>query len=91
MYAPMRVPSSVDAGNRRQIDERRVFEELARVQRLALGEQLAQEPGDAGLRRSELGQPMLALGRREIERVIKISVDLRPTRQALQADCHWPS
>jgi hypothetical protein len=51
----------------------------------------AQEPGDAGLRRSELGQPVLALGRREIERVIKISVDLRPTRQALQADCHSPS
>ena len=34
---------------------------------------------------------MLALRRREIERVIKISVDLRPARQALQADCHWPS
>ena len=79
------------ARERGHVDERRVLEELARIQRLALGEQLAQDPGDVGLRRSELGQPMLALRRREIERSIEVSVDLRPGCQAPQADCHCPS
>jgi hypothetical protein len=70
----------------RQIREWGVLEELAGVECFALGQQLAQNPGDAGLRRRQLAEPMLALARREIERSIKIPVDLRPRRQLPQAD-----
>ena len=62
------------------ISLRRILQEAGCIQRIALGEQIAQRCRDQRLRRGEIRQPALAFVGLEVERPIQVTAELAPQR-----------
>jgi hypothetical protein len=67
---------------------RRILQEAARIQRFALGQEIAQRRRDERLRRGQLLQPALEIVRFQVERPIQVSAELAPQRWIERSQTH---
>jgi hypothetical protein len=67
---------------------RRILHEAAGVQRVALGEQIAQSCDDHGLTGGKFDEPALTLVGAQLERPIQVTAELVPQRRIKRCQAH---